>query len=157
MALRRLLLASQGTPQGYEVDVLDVEVYDFTSQTPAVAGKLLTMQFLNTNQSGTAFTNTSTLGGIYTEGTYGIVSVPAGVQGAACQIRQNGPIQAFCTSLTSQIVPGNILQADAFGNLCSNGGTVAAGSILAVALGTLTTGQALTTNPIKIPVFVGSA
>lgn len=152
-----------GTSAGdnYALEPIVATVLDKTSQTPAIQGKLLVMQFLNTNQSGAAYTNTTTLSGLYPSGTYGIVSVPASVQGGQAEIvQQGGPVNALVTTLTSQIVPGNLLQADAFGNLCSVGGTIAAGSVLAIALGTLTTAGAqggFTTAPVLIPVVVCAA
>lgn len=152
-----------GTSAGdnYQLEPVIASVLDATSQTPAVLGKLLVMQFLNTNQSGATYTNTTVLSGQYPAGTYGIVSVPAAVQGGQAEIFQmGGPVQALVTTLTSQIVPGNLLQADAYGNLCSVGGTITVGSVLAVALGTLVTAtgnSGFTTSPIKIPVVVGNA
>lgn len=167
MPKRQLFIQSASQAPGttasdnQQLEPIIATVLDATSQTPAIQGKLLVMQFLNTNQSCATYTNTTALSGQYPAGTYGIVNAPAAVQGGNCDIVQmGGPIMAYVTTLTSQIVPGNLLQADAYGNLCSVGGTITVGSVLAIALSTLVTatnGAGLTTKPALIPVVVCNA
>lgn len=139
-------------------------VFDVTSQTPAVAGKLVALVVAAANAAANSqainYSQNAVLSAQLPRDTYGIVNVPASVQGATAQIVAGGPVQALVTTLTSQIIPGNLLQADAYGNLCSVGGTLVVGSVLGVALGTLVTAtgnSGFTTSPIKIPIVVGNA
>lgn len=165
MSNRTIITETQGNPgtaQTYGLEPATAQVYDVTSQTAAIAGKILLAQFTQANASsfGTNFSQAAALSAIAPDLCYGIVQVPATLQGGVCKIVQDGVVNALVTTLTSQIVPGNMLQCDAYGNLCSVGGTILAGSVMAVALSTVVTatnGPGLTTSPVTIPVMVANA
>jgi hypothetical protein len=137
-------------------------VVDNTPTNPAVAGKLLACQFASTNVSGTGYAQNATATAVLPAFTYGIVVTPAQVmaQQGTTQVRsqaeiiQAGPAQALCTTGTTAISPGTLLVADANGNLTPAGATPAAGTILAVSLGSL---PASTSTPTLVPVMVANA
>ena len=145
-----------GTSAGdsYISEPIDITVWDVTSQTPAVLGKLLTMQFTSTNQSGQNYSQNATANVQVPEMCYGVVTVPAAAQGAQAELRQIGTCQALCvTNVTSSITPGQLLVADNAGNLTASTAAPTFGTVLAISLGTVATGS---TTAVKNPVVVAN-
>lgn len=102
------------------VEPFDLGVNDYTPGAPAIAGKLLV---LSPNISGGAgYARSQAPAAALPFGAYGIVSSPGLNDGISippqAQIRQLGPIQAYCTTANNApISVGSFLVADGLGNL----------------------------------------
>ena len=145
-----------GTSAGdsYISEPHDITVWDVTSQTPAVLGKLLTMQFVTTNQSGQNYSQNATANLQIPDFTYGIVTVPAASQGAQAELRQIGCVQALAVSgNTSSITAGALMVSDNAGNLTVSTAAPTFGTVLAISLAVVATGVTVAS---KIPVVVAN-
>ena len=160
---------------GPRLEEVQRNVYDCSASisvpTPQASGKLLIL----TPQLGGGATigipgasvwNQSTRAGQpIPQGAYGVVFTPArsqeetaasgGATGSQATVVTNGPVNALLTTgptTTTAISAGMLLAADGAGNLTYAGATPAAGTVLAMAMGSLATGIS---TPTLGPVFIG--
>lgn len=160
------------------IEVLDVTAPSLigttTLSTPAAAGKLLVMSPI-TSAFGARWKLNSVRTQAIPRGQFGIVYAAGAAQnssnndagyavgtaagneaafGTKAVVMYDGPIQAFCTTVTNTtaISAGMALAADGAGNLTYAGASPAAGTVLATALGSL---AGSTSTPTLVNVYVG--
>ncbi len=138
----------------YRLEPMIASVVDLTSQTPAIAGKVLVAQYVATNTSGAYYSQNATAAAKTVAHGYGIVYAPAESQGLTADVIEWGFAVALAvTDNTTSITPGVLLTTDSAGNVTASS-AYATGTVIGIALSTMATG---TTIAAAINMLVGKA